>query len=86
MRIQDVISTDMQEVILQFRQQFLQVNREKEIYFSIIGDKIYLALTQDKDLLEPSLWRSNASYAVVRELYEDIRLLLELVKEVDVMN
>ena len=85
-RIQDVISTDMQEVILQFRQQFLQVNREKEIYFSIIGDKIYLALTQDKDLLEPSLWRSNASYAVVRELYEDIRLLLELVKEVDVMN
>ena len=86
MRVKDVISTDMQRVILEFRQQFQQVNRNKEIYFSIIGDKIYLALTQDKDLLEPSLFASNTNFETIVEFYQDLRLLLEVVLDVDVMN
>jgi len=85
-RIKDVISTDLQREILMFRMQFQKVNREKEIYCSIIGDKIYLALTQDKNLLEPSLWGTNVHFEVVREIYGDIRMLLEVVKGVDVMN
>jgi hypothetical protein len=85
-RIQDVISADLQRAILQFRLRFQQVNREKEIYCSIIGDKIYLALTQDKDLLEPSLWGTNISFEIIREFYEDLQMLLEIVKAVDVMN
>jgi hypothetical protein len=86
LRLKEVLSDDMQRAILQFRLRFQEVNRSKEIYFSIIRDKIYLALTQDKDLLEPSLWRSNVRYEMVREFYDDLFLLLELVKEVDVMN
>lgn len=85
-RIQDVISTDMQRVILQFRQMFQGKNRDKEIYFSIIADKIYLALTQDRNLLEPSLFANNANFETVLEFYQDIRLLLEVVLDVDVMN
>lgn len=85
-RIKDVISKDLQEAVLQFRQQFQLINREKEIYFSIIGDKIYLALSQDKNLLEPSIWGINARFETVREMYEDIRLLLDMVAKVDVMN
>lgn len=85
-RIQDVISTDMQRVILQFRQMFQEKNRDKEIYFSIIADKIYLALTQDRNLLEPSLFANNANFETVLEFYQDIRLLLEVVLDVDVMN
>ena len=61
-------------------------NRQKEIYFSIIADKIYLALTQDKDLLEPSLFANNTNFETVVEFYQDIRLLLEMVLDVDVMN
>lgn len=85
-RIRDVISDDLQHAILDFRRRFQEVNRQKEFYLSIIGDKIYIALTQDKDLLEPSLWGSSASFEVVQELYQDITLLLDLVKAVDVMN
>lgn len=85
-RIQDVISTEMQLAILNFRRRYQEQNREKEIYFSIIGDKVYLALTQDRDLLEPSLWTSNVSFELVREFYEDLRLMLDLVRYVDVMN
>jgi hypothetical protein len=85
-RVKDIISAEMQRAILQFRHQFQQSNRQKEIYFSIIGDKIYLALTQDRDLLEPSLFNTNVSFEVVKEFYDDLALLLNLVKEVDVMN
>lgn len=85
-RLQDVLSTDLQRAILQFRQRFQQVNRQKEMYLSIIDDKIYIALTQDKDLLEPSLFRNTVSFEVVREFYEDINLLMDILREVDVMN
>jgi hypothetical protein len=85
-RVKDVMSPEMQRKILQFRSRFQEVNRMKEIYFSIIGDKIYLALSQDKDLLEPSLWQSNVSFEVVREFYDDLRLLLDVVLDVDAMN
>jgi hypothetical protein len=85
-KIHEVISEDMQRVILKFRQEFQKQNRQKEIYFSIIADRIYLALTQDKDLLEPSLFANNANFEMVSEFYSDIRLLLEVVLDVDVMN
>ncbi len=85
-KIHEVISEDMQRVVLKFREQFLLKNRQKEIYFSIIADKIYLALTQDKDLLEPSLFANNTNFETVVEFYQDIRLLLEMVLDVDVMN
>ena len=85
-KIHEVVSEDMQRVVLKFREQFLLKNRQKEIYFSIIADKIYLALTQDKDLLEPSLFANNTNFETVVEFYQDIRLLLEMVLDVDVMN
>jgi len=85
-RIQDVISQEMQLAILNFRRRFQEQNRQKEIYFSIIDDKVYIALTQDRDLLEPSLWTNTVSFELVREFYEDLRLLLDLVRYVDVMN
>lgn len=85
-RLQDVLSGDLQRAILRFRQQFQEANREKEIYLSIINDKVYIALTQDKDLLEPSLFRNTVSFEIVREFHNDINLLLEILREVDVMN
>jgi hypothetical protein len=43
-------------------------------------------LWEDRNLLEPSLFRNNANFDTVQEFYEDIRMLLELVMEVDAMN
>jgi hypothetical protein len=85
-QISEIVSTDLQWAILEFRERFAKVNRDKDIYFSIIGDKIYLALTQDRDLLEPSLFRNNVRFDLVNEFYEDLRLLLDVVRDVDVMN
>jgi hypothetical protein len=85
-RVQDIVSEDLQRAILDFRLRFQKINRDKEIYCSIIGDKIYLALTRKKDILEPSLWASNVSFEVILEFYEDLSILLDIVKQVDVMN
>jgi Protein of unknown function (DUF3137) len=85
-RLHDVLSDDFQRAILDFRMHYQEMNRQKEMYLSIIGDNIYIALSQDRDLLEPSIFASNVSFEVVQEFYTDIAMLLELVKKVDVMN
>jgi Protein of unknown function (DUF3137) len=80
-RIKSVLSKDMQLALLAYKKR-----TKKEIYVSIIEDKIYLAVTQEKDLMEPNLFYSNVSFEVIREFYEDIQLLLSIVKDIDVMN
>lgn len=85
-RVANVLSVDLQRTILQFLLRFQEKNRQKDIYFSIIRDKIYVALTQDKNLLEPSLFFSNARYDTVLEFYEDLRIALDLALEVDAAN
>lgn len=85
-RLDDVVSEDMQLAILRFRLRFQQANRKKEIFVSIIGDKLYVALSQDRNLLEPSLWINTVTFEVAQEFYEDLRLLFDIVLELDVMN
>ncbi len=85
-RVADIISTDLQRALLRFRARFLEVNQHKDIYLSIIEDNVYLALSHPKNLLEPSLFRNTVSFEVVQEFYEDIRLLLEILSELDVLN
>lgn len=85
-RIADILSEDLQRGILKFRQHFRESNRAKEIYLSIIDGKVYIALTQDKDLLEPSLFQNTVSFEVVQEFYYDIGMLTAILQEMDVMN
>ncbi len=85
-RVADVISEDLQRSILRYRQRFLQANRQKDIYLSIVEDNVFIALSHPKDLLEPSLLRSVVRFEMVQEFYEDIRLLLNILSELDVLN
>ena len=86
MRIRDILSEDFQKTILDFRKKYQDLNRKKELYFSIIGDNIYIAITQDKDLLEPSLWSSNVNFGLIKEFHDDIAMLLDLILKIDALN
>ncbi len=86
MRIRDILSEDFQKTILEFRKKYQDLNRKKEIYFSIIGDNIFIAITQDKDLLEPSLWSSNVDFGLIKEFHDDIAMLLDLILKIDALN
>lgn len=73
-----ILSDPMQEAIVEYRRK-----TGKEIYLSFIGKKIYLAVTEPRDILEPNIFRSNVSFELVRTFFEDITLLLEIVKDFD---
>ena len=75
------LSVEMQEAILNYRQK-----ESKEVYISFIGNDIYIAVAQEKDLLEPALWQSNVSFDLIREYYEDLTLLLSIILDIDANN
>lgn len=75
------LSENMQESILKYRER-----EGNEVYLSFIQNAIYVAVSQEKDLLEPALWQSNMSFDLIREFYEDITLLLSIVLDIDANN
>lgn len=75
------LSENMQESILKYREK-----EGNEIYLSFIKNSIYVAVSQEKDLLEPALWQSNMSFDLIREFYEDITLLLSIVLNIVANN
>ena len=77
--IDNILSEDMQDAILTYRAQ-----TEKEIYVSFIGSKLYMAVTEPRDLLEPHIFQSNVSFELVREFFEDLQLLFSVLEDLDV--
>ena len=76
-----LLSPEMQQAILDYKKR-----TGKEIYLSIIGKEIYIAVTEDKDLLEPFIFQSNVSFDLIREFFEDIQLMIQIVAEFDEKN
>ncbi len=85
-RLHDVLSPDFQNAILTFRQIYSDKNQNKDIYLSIIGDNLFIALSQSRDLLDPNLFKQSVNFDQVLEFYDDLRMVFELVEMLDVMN
>ncbi len=79
--IKGFLSNEMQKAIIRYKEK-----GGKEIYISFIANDIYIAVTQDKDLLEPVLWQSNVSFDLIKEFYDDLTLLLSIVLDIDANN
>ena len=73
-----LLSSDMQKAIVDYTKR-----TKKEIYISILGKEIYIAVPENKDLLEPFIFQSNVSFDLIREFYEDIQLMIQIVAEFD---
>ena len=68
----------MQEAVVDYMDQ-----TNKEIYLAFHDQELYIAVTEPRDILEPYLFRSNLSFELVREFFEDVNLLLLIVEEFD---
>ena len=79
--IEQVLSKDMQKALLNFRER-----TDKEIYVSFINNKVYVAVTEPKDILEPEIFYSNVSFDLLREFFEELQLLLSILEDLDVNN
>ena len=73
-----ILSEPMQEAIVRYLEQ-----SNKELYLSFIHREIYVAVSEPKDMLEPYIFRSNLSFELVREYFEDINLLLQIIEDFD---
>lgn len=73
-----LLTEDMQDAVLEYRKKI-----DKEIYLSILDNKIYIAVTEPKDILEPNIFISNLSFELVRTFFEDIRVLLSILEDFD---
>jgi len=58
----------------------------KEIFASFIGDDIYVGISEPKDILEPYIFRSNVSFDLVKEFFEDLQMLFSIVDTFDSNN
>lgn len=73
-----LLSDEMQHAIVDYKER-----TGKEIYISFLVNDMYLAVTEPRDMLEPKIFQSNLSYALIREFFEDIQLLVTIVQDID---
>lgn len=73
-----ILSEPMQEAIVRYREQ-----TGKEIYLAFRDKEIYAGITEEKDILEPHIFRSNLSFELIKEFFEDINLVLTIVEDFD---
>ena len=73
-----LVTEDMQKAILKYQKKI-----GKEIYFSILNQEIFIAITEPKDILEPHIFQSNLSFELVREFFEDIYMILNILEIFD---
>ena len=78
-------NTKIKELLPEELMDFILEAQEKtgEIYLSIFGKNCYVAIWNEKDILEPKIFQSNVSFELVREFYEDIYVALYVVTALD---
>ena len=79
--IKNILNEDMQRAIFNYSEL-----ESKELYMTFIENDIYIAVSQEKDILEPSLWRSNANFKLIKTFYTDIITLLGILRDIDANN
>lgn len=73
-----ILSDPMQVALMDY------INKsKKDIYLSFVNEKIYAAISSEKDLLEPNILSSNLSFQEMKEFYEDIELALLIIRDFD---
>ncbi len=73
-----ILSDPMQEALARY-----VYETGKELFMAFSDREIYVAVTEEKDLLEPYIFRSNLSFELVREFFEDVNMLLEIIEDFD---
>ncbi|MBC6996740.1 DUF3137 domain-containing protein [Neolewinella lacunae] len=73
-----ILTPPMQDALLQFAR-----TQDQDLFFAVHNQDLFFGIAHDYDLLEPSFFRSNLSFAMVRKFYTDITLMLETVQVFD---
>jgi hypothetical protein len=72
------LTEGLQTSILQYIDQ-----HDKLFYLSYKNGTIYLAVSEEKDILEPNIFKSNLKFTLIKEFYEDVYILLQILEDLD---
>ncbi len=73
-----ILSTSLMQRILKFKKE-----SGKRIHLGFAQSKIYIAISYDKDLFEPPIFRSILNYDIVKGYFEDLDLAIGLVEDLN---
>lgn len=77
----NILSTSLIEKLIGFRK---KANRN--IYVSFVDDTIYIAIEYPEGIFEPNLFKSMLRFSPLREYYQAIDLILEIVEDLKKNN
>lgn len=75
------LSNDMQRAIVEYAEK-----TGRDIFISFIRNDIYIAVENEKNLFEPRYLESSVSYELIHEFYQDINILLNIIRDIDANN
>ncbi|MBE9206579.1 DUF3137 domain-containing protein [Nostoc sp. LEGE 06077] len=73
-----VLSTNLMTKLVQFRKK-----ARKNIYVSFVENMIYIAIEYADDIFEPKLFHKMLSFAPMREYFENLHLMLDVVDDLN---
>ncbi|MFH2044888.1 MAG: DUF3137 domain-containing protein [Pseudomonadota bacterium] len=73
-----VLSTSLMKRIVDF-----QNKTNKEIYFSFVASKLFVAISYEKTLFEPSIFSSLIVFSKIEEYFEDLQIAINIVEDLN---
>ncbi|RJP55905.1 MAG: DUF3137 domain-containing protein [Candidatus Auribacter fodinae] len=73
-----ILSTSLMKRICDFREK-----SRKKLALSFVNSRLYIALTTNKNMLEPRLFRTLLNFKLVQEYFEDLKLAVDIVEDLN---
>ena len=73
-----ILSTSLMKRIMDFKKK-----TNKTIHLSFADSKIFLAISYDKNLFEPKVFKTLLDFSQIQEYFEDLKLVLDIVEDLN---
>ena len=73
-----ILSTSLMKRIVDYKEE-----KDKNIYISFVNNKIYVAISCNKDLFEPKTFESLLVFNLIKEYYEDLCLAVDIIEDLN---
>ena len=77
-KVAGILTPPMQDALLDFH-----AREQRDLYFAVHDQDLFIGLEHGYDLLEPRFFRSNLSFHLIRRFYTDITLMLRIIQDFD---
>ena len=73
-----ILTPGMMEAMVDIRKRY-----NRDMYFSFIGSRVYVAVSFSKDLFEPRIMRSGVRFDDVKQMYQQFSLVTAIINEMN---